>query len=83
MLYSNIDLIRLKIDGLKIEVNHRYPKKMFDKRSEEINNYIMGINHAMDIVNSLYARFVTGTFDEAPRMYSNRLEMYHDSADLF
>lgn len=80
---QSLDLIKSKIEGLRTEADHNFPNKMFNKRLEEKHCFNMAINHAMDIVNSLEARFITGQSDSEPRGYKGYGILYDNTEELF
>lgn len=80
---ESLDMIKARIEGLREEVQHRYPKRMFNKRLEEHRCHAMAIDMAIDIVNSLEARFITGQADDAPRGYRGKGWLLYEDQSLF
>lgn len=77
---TNLDMIKAKIEGIRDEASHRYPKRMFNKRLDEHRCHQMAIDQALDIVNSLEKRFILGQHDDAPRNYKGRGFVYEDQS---
>ena len=80
---TNLELVKTKISSLIDEVDHLYPKSMFNSRATERKHYYMALGHALEIVNSLEARFITGAADSEPRPYRNSMDVYFHDEDLF
>jgi len=77
---ENLDMIKARIEGVRGESIHLFPKKFFNKRVEEIRCYEMAVDQALAIVNSLEARFITGASDDAPRGYRGKGLLYEDQS---
>lgn len=80
---ESMTMIKAKIEGVRDEAQHRYPKKFFNKRIEEYRCHDMAVSHALDIVNSLEARFITGQSDSEPRGYKGYGIIYETNEELF
>ena len=77
---TNLDMIKAKIEGIRDDASHRYPKRMFNKRLEERRCHEMAVDQALDIVSSLEKRFILGQSDDAPRNYNGRGIVYEDQS---
>lgn len=71
-----ISMIRSKIEGLQDEVNHLFPRRLFNKREHERKGYSLAVEQALDIINSIESRFVTGGGDDGPRFHKNYHPLY-------
>lgn len=80
---ESMDMIYARIEGVRDEAQHRFPKRFFNKRLEEYRCHDMAVDHAMDIVKSLEARFITGQSDSEPRAYRGYGIVYHNNEELF
>lgn len=80
---ESIDMIKSKIKGHRNEAIHLYTKSFFNKRIEEYRCHEMAIDQALDIVNSLEARFITGKGDSEPRGYRGKEIVYYEDQTLF
>lgn len=80
---ESLDLIKIKIEGIRDDAQHRFPKRMFNKREDEIRCHTMAVDQALDIVNSLEARFITGQSDAEPRGRRSTGLVYQDDESLF
>lgn len=58
--YKNISLIKLKILGIREDVNHLYPTMFLNPKRLEIASYSLACDQVLEIVNSLEARFIYG-----------------------
>jgi hypothetical protein len=80
---ENLEMIKLKIEGIRPEADHLYPSKMFSKKLEHKRGHNIAVDMALDIVNSIEARFVTGQYDSEPRAYKNHGWTYINGEGLF
>lgn len=80
---ETVDMIKTKIEGHRNEATHLYVKSFFNKRIEEYRCHEMAIDQALDIVNSLEARFITGQCDSEPRGYRGKGIVYYEDETLF
>lgn len=80
---ENLDTIKAYIEGWKHNLHIEYPNTLFKNRTLEREHHTMACIHALDIVKSIEARFITGTHDAAPRIYRDRNLVYHHDDDLF
>ncbi len=71
--WTNVDIIKTKIDAIKEEGRLRYKPTMFNRFHDEISYHNMAVDNTLDIVNRLEARFITGTFDPEPRVYKHSI----------
>lgn len=76
-------MIKCKIEGLRSETEHLYPKKLFSKKTEEIKCHNMAIDHALEIVSSLEGRFILGQSDAEPRHLKRGCFIYYNNDNLF
>ena len=79
----SLAMIKARVEGVRDEHIHLYPKKMFNSRREEINCHNMAVDQAMDIVMSIEARFILGQSDDGPRGYRNRGWLLYEDQSLF
>ena len=77
---TNLDMIKTKIEGIREEADHKYPKRFFNKRLEERRLHSMAVDQALDIVNSIEKRFVIGQSDDGPRNYKGIGLLYEDQS---
>lgn len=80
---ESMEMIKARIEGFKAEAEHLYPKRLFNSRYEERRCHHMAINQALNIVNTLEARFITGQCDSEPRGYKNRGYIYNSNYNIF
>lgn len=80
---ESMEMIYARIEGVRGEAKHRFPKKLFNKRLEEYRCHDMAVDHAMDIVQSLEARFLIGQSDSESRAYRGYGIIYHNDEELF
>lgn len=80
---ESLDLIKARIEGLRDEAQHLYPKTFFKRREEEYKCHAIAIEISIDIVNSLEARFITGQGDDAPRGFRGKGFVYVEDESLF
>lgn len=80
---ESVDLIRSKIEGHRSEAQHLYPAKFFNKRIEEHRCHYLAIDQALDIVNSLHGRFITGQYDLEPRGFRGKGILYYEDKSIF
>lgn len=80
---DNMDMIYARIESVRSHTNEYYPTKIFSNREDERSNHILAVEHAMEIVKSLEARFLTGTSDSEPRGFKDRGIAYHYDPTLF
>ena len=80
---ESVDLIRAKIKSIKDDVDHRYPKKLFSKKEEERRHHAMAVDHALEIVNALNARFITGHGDVNIRGYAGGKIVHGNGSHIF
>jgi hypothetical protein len=64
---QNMEIIKTKVSALKEDIDHLYPKKLFNERGDERKHYCLAVDQAMSIITSLEARFLTGSADTEPR----------------
>lgn len=78
---ENLDMIKTKVQSHLSETEHLYPKTLFNKRHEEIRYHEMAVYQTMDILESLEARFITGSCDSEPRGYRGKaIDIYEDES---
>lgn len=80
---ESIEMIKAKIEGHRSEAQHLYPTKLFNKRVEEYRCHHMAIDQALDIVNSLQGRFITGQYDLEPRGFRGKGIIYYEDKSIF
>lgn len=80
---TNVDMIRLKVEGLREESQHLFKKSLFNGRVDEINYHNMAISHTIDIINKLEMRFITGGYDPEPRNYRGHSLDVYDGSNIF
>ena len=78
--YTNLDLIKAKVQGVYDNALHLYPKRMFNKREEERRCHQMAVDQALEIISSLEKRFIVGGADDAPRTYNGKGIVYEDQS---
>lgn len=78
--FTNLEMVKAKIEGIRDEAAHRYPKRFFNKRDEEVRCHHMAVDQALEIVDSLEKRFILGQHDDAPRNYKGRGVVYEDQS---
>jgi hypothetical protein len=79
---ESMDMIKARIEGIRDEADTKYPKRFFNKREDERSHHHLAVDHALDFINSLEARFITGSSDAAPRGYNGKGIVY-DGDELF
>lgn len=79
---ESMEMIKARIEGIRDESITKYPKRFFNKREDEISHHHLAVDHALDFVNSLEARFLTGSSDDAPRIYRGQGHLI-DGEDIF
>lgn len=75
---ESVDILRTRILSLEDEVEHLFKKTLFSSKDAEIRAYRLGINNAIDIVNNLEKRFITGGGDMSPRVVKHISEYSSD-----
>lgn len=60
---ENLDLIRLKIDGLKSEADHLFKDRLFYSRESERTYYNLAIKQSIEAIDSIDLRFIKGETD--------------------
>ena len=78
--YTSLDLIKAKVNGVYENASHLYPKRMFNKRLEELRVHQMAVDQALEILHSLEIRFILGGADDAPRNYKGKGIVYEDQS---
>jgi hypothetical protein len=79
---DSIEHIIKSIEEERHKADVLYKDRLFKRLSSQRNSHLLAIDHALDIVRSLEARFITGQFDPEPRAYKHVGELYEDE-DLF
>lgn len=64
-------------------VHQRIPTRFMKSRKEERKYYVLAYEHALDIVNSLEKRYVTGSGDKEPRGIAAQGMVYFENENLF
>lgn len=76
----SVEMLIAKIEALRDEASTLYVDSFFSKKESQRKFHYMAIDHALDIVNSVNGRFVTGLSDSAPRIYKGRGFLYEDKS---
>jgi hypothetical protein len=64
------------------EVFTYYPNRFFFK-NENQKYYIMACQNALEIIDRLEARFITGASDTDPRMFRDKNLFYYSNEEIF
>lgn len=80
---ESMEMIKARIEGVREEANHRYKKTMFNGRREEFKCWNLAVDQAMEIVNSIEARFLNGQQDAEPRIYRGSTWFLYEDENLF
>ncbi len=77
---QHIDLGRIKSEIIHTmsKASAQYQSKLFNNREKEKQCHIMAAEQAMEIVESIEARFITGQADRTPRIYKFGGHVYED-----
>jgi hypothetical protein len=79
------DLVNMKDAVISVNVNARqiYPATFFNPHKQEIKYAKMASQHALEIIEKLEARFITGTGDTDPRMFKDKGILIYKDEGLF
>ena len=79
------DLFIIKDQVLSVGINFykKNPRTLFNKRKQEKLYNDMAVDQALDIINKLEARFLTGHCDKEPRAYDNIDVVFGGNENLF
>lgn len=80
---ESIEFIKARIEGIRLDIVYRYPKSFFNNRSDELYGCKIAIEQAIEIVEYIEAKFVTGSHDPIPRIYKDAGVTYFEDEDLF
>lgn len=78
-----LSTVKAQIEGWKDHLRHRFPNKFLSKRDYERRHHDLACQHALDIVNSIEARFITGSCDSEPRLLRGQGVVYYYDDSLF
>lgn len=78
--FESVDLLKTKIESIREDAVLIFPKKMFDKREDEVRHFNLAVDQALEIVQNIHARFVTGASDSAPRTFKDKGQIYLDKS---
>jgi hypothetical protein len=65
-------LMREKLNLIEQSVDQEYKQSFFKRFRLEREYYLLAVENCIDIIDSIEARFVTGTCDSDPRFYKNK-----------
>lgn len=80
---TNLEIVKARIQGVREDSIHRYKKTLFNRRHQEFNAWNLACDQALEIVNSIEARFLNGQHDAEPRMYRNSTWFLYEDENLF
>lgn len=63
---SNVEMMRDKVKALYDEPEHRFKRRWFSAQAEQERYFIMAVDHAMDVIDSIDSRFIKGG-ERSPR----------------
>lgn len=76
---NGFQTLKKELAALRYREDNYFPIGFFNKRTEEREYYQRSLDHALEIVFNLEARFVTGEGDREPRNYRNKfIHLYND-----
>ena len=84
-LAEPVGLMSLKkeIASLRNSVPSHFPDNFFNRRTDEREYYNLAIDHALDIIFSLEAKFITGEGDREPRNYRGKFIHLYNEENIF
>lgn len=80
---SDFDLYRSQISNRENYESHNYQDSFWNKKTTERHYATTATRQALEIVDSIYGRFVTGMSDPAPRKYKGKGLLLPVQEDLF
>ena len=88
IIYNRMNLSlwrsREQVESVSItDSNTHYPKSFWKSYKEERRYAKLAVDHALEIIDRLEARFITGGHDPEPRAYRNRGQVLLEEENLF
>ena len=80
---ESLVMIKARVEGVRGDAEYLYPKSLFNSRREELRCHNLAIDQAVEIINSIEARFIIGQSDNEPRTYRNKGWLLYEDQDLF
>jgi hypothetical protein len=80
--FTDLNIIKTKITSVKDEKDTKYIASFLSKKDSQRAAFDLAVDHALDIVNSLEGRFITGQSDSVPRGYDS-IDVYFQDDRLF
>jgi hypothetical protein len=81
--FTDLSIVKTKVGAVREEANSKYISNFFNDRKIEVEYHNMAVDQALEIVNTLEARFITGLHDPEPRAYKNSTMFLNGTEDLF
>lgn len=69
---TDLKTLKKHIISLRHSIPAHFPNSFLNKRTDEREYYNLAIDHAIEIVFKLEARFITGEGDREPRNYNGK-----------
>ena len=71
--------LKKELGFMRNRENSLFPRKLFNSRKDEIEYFNKALDHAIEIVFKLEARFITGEGDREPRNYRGKfIHLYNE-----
>ncbi len=80
---ESIIMIRARVEGIREYAEHTYKKTFFNSRREELRGHNMAVDHALEIIDAIEARFIIGQADSEPRPYRDSKWYLYEDENLF
>lgn len=75
--------LKKELGYMRDRQNSIFPRNFFNKREDEIEYFNKALDHAIEIVFKLEARFITGEGDREPRNYRGKFIHLYNQVNEF
>lgn len=74
--WQSLDIIKKKIDGVQNDVDLLYKVEFLNKHKESRRYYLLGCEHAKDVIYSIEKRFIGQNIDFETTFLNNKKELF-------